>query len=52
VKQHLAIADLLAASAATGQLVSGGKVLTTIRKAGGITYARDFSVPLLKYYQN
>jgi pimeloyl-ACP methyl ester carboxylesterase len=52
VKQHLAIADLLAESAATGQLVSGGKVLTTIRKAGGITYARDFSVPLLKYYQN
>ena len=52
VKQHLAIADLLAASAASGQLVSGGNVLTTIRKAGGITYARDFSVPLLKYYQN
>jgi len=51
-KQHLAIADLLAASAATGQLVSGQKVLTTIRKAGGITYARDFSAPLLKYYQN
>jgi len=52
VKQHLAIADLLAASAASGQLVSGSKVLTTIRKAGGITYARDFSAPLLKYYQN
>lgn len=51
-KQHLAIADLLAASAASGQLVSGSKVLTTIRKAGGITYARDFSAPLLKYYQN
>ncbi|MEY2723097.1 MAG: hypothetical protein RIS57_1004, partial [Actinomycetota bacterium] len=26
--------------------------LTAIRKAGGITYARDFSAPLLKYYQN
>jgi pimeloyl-ACP methyl ester carboxylesterase len=51
-KQHLAIADLLAASASSGQLVSGQKVLTAIRKAGGITYARDFSAPLLKYYQN
>jgi hypothetical protein len=42
----------LAASASSGQLVSGQKVLTAIRKAGGITYARDFSAPLLKYYQN
>lgn len=51
-KQHLAIADLLAQSAADGKVVSGPRLLTTIRKAGGITYARDFSAPLLKFYQN
>lgn len=52
VKQYLAIADLLAASAADGKLVSGGKLLTTIRKAGGLTYDRGFSAPLLKFYQS
>ena len=51
-KQYLAIADLLAASAADGKLVSGGKLLTTIRKAGGLTYDRNFSAPLLKFYQS
>lgn len=51
-KQYLAIADLLAASAADDKLVSGGKLLTTIRKAGGLTYDRNFSAPLLKFYQD
>jgi pimeloyl-ACP methyl ester carboxylesterase len=50
VDQHLAIADLLAASS-NGKLVSTGTVRKAIRAAGGITYDPTFTAPLLKFYQ-
>jgi pimeloyl-ACP methyl ester carboxylesterase len=50
VDQHLAIADLLAASS-NGKLVSAGTVRKAIRAAGGITYDPSFAAPLLKFYQ-
>lgn len=48
--QDLAIADLAYAAANTGQLVTGGKLLTMLRKAGGLTYDPGFRAPLLKFY--
>lgn len=50
VDQHLAIADLLAASS-NGKLVSTGTVRKAIKAAGGITYDPTFTAPLLKFYQ-
>jgi pimeloyl-ACP methyl ester carboxylesterase len=50
-KQYLAIADILAKAATNGQLVTDGAFRTAIRKAGGLTFDRDFSVPLMKFYQ-
>jgi pimeloyl-ACP methyl ester carboxylesterase len=48
--QYLAVADLLAYAAANGKNLSGGPMLTKIRKAGNMTYDRGYSAPLLKYY--
>ncbi len=48
--QNLAIADLAYAAANTGELVVGGKLLTTLRKAGGLSYDSGFKAPLLKFY--
>jgi pimeloyl-ACP methyl ester carboxylesterase len=48
--QFLAIADLLAYASANGKNLSGGPMLTKIRKAGNMTYDRGYSAPLLKYY--
>jgi len=48
--QNLAIADLAYAAANTGELVVGGKLLTTLRKAGGLSYDAGFRAPLLKFY--
>jgi pimeloyl-ACP methyl ester carboxylesterase len=48
--QYLAIADLLAYASANGKNLSGGPMLTKIRKAGNMTYDRGYSAPLLKYY--
>ena len=48
--QFLAIADLLAYASANGQNLSGGPLLTKIRKAGNMTYDRGYSAPQLKYY--
>lgn len=48
--QNLAIADLAYEAANTGALVVGGKLLTTIRKAGGLTYDPGFRAQLLKFY--
>ena len=50
-KQYMAIADILAKAATNGQLVTDGAFRTAIRKAGGLTFDRDFSVPLMKFYQ-
>ena len=50
VDQHLAIADLLAASS-NGKLASTATVRKAIKVAGGITYDPTFTAPLLKFYQ-
>ena len=48
--QFLAIADLLAYAAENGKNLSGGPMLTKIRKAGNMTYDRGYSAPQMKYY--
>jgi pimeloyl-ACP methyl ester carboxylesterase len=48
--QYMAIADLLAYASANGKHLSGGPLLTKIRKAGNMTYDRGYSAPRLKYY--
>jgi len=48
--QYMAIADLLAYASTTGKHLSGGPLLTKIRKAGNMTYDRGYSAPKLKYY--
>jgi alpha-beta hydrolase superfamily lysophospholipase len=48
--QYMAIADLLAYASNTGKHLSGGPLLTKIRKAGNMTYDRGYSAPQLKYY--
>ena len=48
--QYMAIADLLAYASANGKNLSGGPMLTKIRKAGNMTYDRGYSAPKLKYY--
>jgi hypothetical protein len=50
VDQHLAFADLLAASS-NGKLVDAKSVRKAIKAAGGITYDPTFTAPLLKFYQ-
>jgi len=50
VDQHLAFADLLAASS-NGKLVDAKTVRKAIKAAGGITYDPTFTAPLLKFYQ-
>ena len=50
--QYMAIADLLAYAADNGKNMSGGALLTKLRKAGNMTYDRDYSAPRLKYYGN
>jgi pimeloyl-ACP methyl ester carboxylesterase len=48
--QYLAIADLLAYAADNGKNMSGGALLTKLRKAGNMTYDRGYSAPRMKYY--
>ncbi|NDH38769.1 MAG: hypothetical protein EBX77_05715 [Actinobacteria bacterium] len=50
--QYMAIADILAKAAVEGKLVADGAFRSAIRKGGGLTYDRGFSVPLMKFYQN
>jgi len=50
VKQYLAIADLLAYASANGKHLSGGPLLTKLRKAGGMTIDREYRAPSLKFY--
>jgi len=50
--QYLAIADLLAYAADNGKNMSGGPLLTKLRKAGNMTYDRGYSAPKMKYYGN
>jgi hypothetical protein len=51
-KQYLAIADLLAYAAENGKHLSGGALLTKLRKAGNMTLDRGYSAPKLKFYGN
>ena len=50
--QYMAIADLLAYAADNGVNMSGGALLTKIRKAGNMTYDRGYAAPKMKYYGN
>ena len=50
--QYLAVADLLAYAADNGSNMSGGALLTKLRKAGNMTYDRGYSAPRMKYYGN
>ena len=50
--QYMAIADLLAYAADNGKNMSGGALLTKLRKAGNMTNDRGYSAPRLKYYGN
>ena len=50
--QYLAIADMLAYAADNGKNLSGGALLTKLRKAGNMTYDRGYSAPKMKYYGN
>ena len=49
-KQYLAIADLLAYAAENGKNMSGGALLTKLRKAGNMTFDRGYSAPKMKFY--
>jgi pimeloyl-ACP methyl ester carboxylesterase len=49
-KQYLAIAELLAYAADNGKNMSGGALLTKLRKAGDMTYDRGYSAPKMKFY--
>ena len=50
--QYMAIADLLAHAADNGVNMSGGALLTKLRKAGNMTYDRGYGAPKMKYYGN
>ena len=50
--QYLAVADLLAYAADNGVNMSGGVLLTKLRKAKNMTYDRGYSAPKMKYYGN
>ena len=50
--QYLAIADMLAYAADNGVNLSGGALLTKLRKAGNMTYDRDYAAPKMKFYGN
>jgi pimeloyl-ACP methyl ester carboxylesterase len=49
-KQYLAIAELLAYAADNGKHLSGGALLTKLRKAGDMTFDREYSAPKMKFY--
>ena len=48
VAQHLAIADMLAYAAVNGKNLSGGALLTKLRKAGNMTLDRGYAAARLK----
>ncbi len=45
VAQYVAVAELLAYAANNGKNMSGGPLLTKLRKAGTMTYDRDYAAP-------
>jgi len=48
VAQHLAIADMLAYAADNDKNLSGGALLTKLRKAGNMTFDRGYAAVRLK----
>ena len=48
--QLIAVTELLAYAAENGKHMSGGALLTKLRKAGNMTLDRGYSAPKLKYY--
>jgi hypothetical protein len=48
VSQYLAIADMLAYAAENGKNLSGGALLTKLRKAGNMTFDRGYTAPRLR----
>jgi pimeloyl-ACP methyl ester carboxylesterase len=50
--QYMAVADMLAYAADNGVNLSGGALLTKLRKAGNMTYDRGYSAPKMKFYGN
>ena len=50
-KQYLAVADLLAYASASGKHLSGGPLITKVRKMGGSILDSKLDVPLLKFDQ-
>ena len=49
-KQYTTVADMLAYASTTGHHISGGKLITTVRKMGGSTADPKFLAVLPKYY--
>jgi pimeloyl-ACP methyl ester carboxylesterase len=49
--QLLLVAELAIASAKTGSVPSNAAVSKAVDKVEGVVFDREFSVPLLKYYQ-
>jgi pimeloyl-ACP methyl ester carboxylesterase len=49
--QLMLVANLAAASAKTGSVPSNAAVTKAVDKVEGVVFDREFSVPLLKYYQ-
>jgi hypothetical protein len=45
------VADLAIASAKTGSVPSNAAATRAVDKVEGVVFDREFSVPLLKYYQ-
>jgi hypothetical protein len=45
------VADLAIAAAKTGSVPSNAAVTRAVDKVEGVVFDREFSVPLLKYYQ-
>jgi pimeloyl-ACP methyl ester carboxylesterase len=49
--QIMTVAKLAAAAAKTGSVPSNASVAKTVAKVDGLLFDREYSVPLLKYYQ-
>ena len=49
--QFMLVADLAIASAKTGSVPSNAAATKAVDKVEGVVFDREFSAPLLKYYQ-
>lgn len=51
VKQYTAMAEIGALAANAGKVPNTAQVAVLMRKAGGLSFDRDFEAPLLKFYE-